>query len=515
MVEIRDQTKITSLENAWKNCGVLNTASTGDIKCLPISDVRNVQNINYAFAVDEIFKGKKSYIDNVATMETVDPEIVTKALGTFEYNQFKGTSTGASGEENKTNLKTMFANNLDLTVDGETSDNLNGEDIFDKLYNAVNPDDIKNLETPGFVTHTHVRYFPYLDGHTTCFSKNQGTTTIGTGKVAVVKTSAITNEFYFDKPEATETTTGFLQTEVAFKVGDETILSKTINESDSDQTAFGDTQIVSVDADSGGLKGDADNSVTTGAFQLGWDGTACTKKEITLSQNGKKPLEIPNNMKFKVCNKVTVKKETTFNVEPGANIQIESGGSIVVGRGAVVNVKGTINILAGGKIDNKGGTINILKGGKIENGGTITNEYDETDGVFVGGKIENYGTITNEYDGTINNESGSTFTNTGRIENYGTITNKDLGSTITNNGIITNKDGGTITNKDYGTIANKDGGTIENRGTIHNEYDGTITNTGTITNHGRIDNGSGIIYTRADGINGFPVEGNEPIIIES
>ena len=45
MVEIRDQTEITSLENAWKNCGVLNTASTGDIKCLPISDVRNVQNI--------------------------------------------------------------------------------------------------------------------------------------------------------------------------------------------------------------------------------------------------------------------------------------------------------------------------------------------------------------------------------------------------------------------------------------------------------------------------------------
>ena len=80
MVEIRDQTKITSLQNAWYNCGVLNTASTGDSTCLPISDVRNVRNIDYAFAVDDACKGKKSYIDNVATMETVDPNIVENAL---------------------------------------------------------------------------------------------------------------------------------------------------------------------------------------------------------------------------------------------------------------------------------------------------------------------------------------------------------------------------------------------------------------------------------------------------
>ena len=59
MIEIRDQKQITSLTNAWRNCGVLSTATTGSIDCLPISDVRNVETIDFAFAVDDVFQGKK------------------------------------------------------------------------------------------------------------------------------------------------------------------------------------------------------------------------------------------------------------------------------------------------------------------------------------------------------------------------------------------------------------------------------------------------------------------------
>ena len=90
MVEIREQDKIVTLEKAWYNCGVLSTATTGKITCLPIYDVRNVENIDYAFAVDEDFKEKTSYIDTIASMETVDPITVKDAKGTFENNKFRG-----------------------------------------------------------------------------------------------------------------------------------------------------------------------------------------------------------------------------------------------------------------------------------------------------------------------------------------------------------------------------------------------------------------------------------------
>lgn len=503
MLEIRDQTKITFLQNAWYNCGVLNTATTGDIDCLPISDVRNVENINYAFAVDDIFEGKKSYIDTVASMETVDPSIVQNAVGTFENNQFEGTSKGASGEENKTNLKTMFANNVDLTVNGIPSDVKNGEDIFEKLQNVVDHNDTTD---PPLIPpiHKHERYFPYLDGHTTCFTKSQGTTTIGDGNVAAVNTSANTNEFSIGTPN--NTGGELLQTEVAFTVVQDgetkTILSKTINENYSDQAAFGDTQTVGVDTDSGDLKGEADNSVTTGDFQFDWDGTPSTKKDLTLSQNNK-PLNIPNNTSFRVSHKITVESGTTFTVQPGASVEIASGGSIVVESGATVNVETGGKIKNEGRIENDGaienfGTI-INNFGIIDNGGTITNNGTITNDAPIiaiaitnSGKITNNGTITsysiikNNKDGTITNNFLGTIINYGEIYNDDTITND---GTITDDGTIENKKGGTITNK--GSITNffdiiYNNGTINNNGTITN--DRIIINSGLIINNGKICN---------------------------
>ena len=390
MVEIRDQTKITSLENAWKNCGVLNIASKGDSTCLPISDVRNVQYINYAFAVDDDFQGKKSYIDNVATMETVDPSVITDAIGTLQNNQLVGTSTGASGEENRTNLKTMFANNVDLTVDGIPSDEKNGNEIFEKLYDALEGDADTTI-----LRHNHVRYFPYLDGHTTCFTKGQGTTTIGDGNVAAVNTSAITNEFSTGTPNTTGVE--LLQTEVAFSVIDEdstkTILSKTINENYSDQVAFGDTQSVGVSG-SGNLTGGQSNSVSSGAYTLSWDGIPCTKRDITYGSLSGKSLEIPNNMNFRICHKVTISSGTTYNVQPGAKVEIAPGGSIVVQSGA------TVTIASDGYIDVKSeATVNVETGGTITNIGTIDNN----------GTINNNGTIETVTSGiTGNSVQGNT-----------------------------------------------------------------------------------------------------------
>jgi hypothetical protein len=432
MIGIRDQTKIQTLENAWRNCGVLNKSSTGDIDCLPISDVRNVENIDYAFAVDEIFKGEKSYIDNVATLETVDPEIVTTAEGTLQNNQLVGTSTGAPGQENKTNLKTMFANNVDLTVNGDSSDRTNGEDIFNKLFKA---DEAIKGEGDGADTtllrHTHQQYIAYLDGHTRCFSKNKGETTIGDGSVAAIKKEAGTNEFILDDETTTEdeskpkaTGTGLLQTEVAFNVDDDgttkNILSKTINANEQQLESRGDTQTVSVG--SGTLTG---IKYLTNGITFSWDGTPCTNDDLLIDSNA----TFPNNMHFRICHKITVTSGKTLTIGNGAKIGLDVGGSIVINSGAKVNVK---------------------KGGKI----------------LIEGTIVNNGTITNN--------------------------------------------GGTIT---IDPLADDDIGTITNNGTIDNNEGGIITINGTIANNGTINN-EGTINTVKDGIDGNPVQGNKPVIIE-
>ena len=395
MIEIRDQKQITSLTNAWRNCGVLSTATTGSIDCLPISDVRNVETIDFAFAVDDVFQGKNSYIDNVGSMETVDPGVVTNAVSTFQNNQFKGTSTGAPGSGGRTDLKNMFANNLDLTVDGIPSDEINGKDIFEKLSNIVfnTPSTANNYEI-----HNHVRYFPYLDGHTTCFSKNQGTTTIGKGNVAAINTSAITNEFSIG------TITGgglLLQTEVAFSVTNdgntETILSKTKNDKKEPTVATGDTQSVGVSG-SGDLTGGQSNSVSTGAYTLSWDGIPCTKKDITYESLSGNPLELPNNMNFKICHQVTINSGTKFNAKPGTSIRIETGGSLVIESGATANIEGTLTITGSGTITNNG-KINNEEDATIKNNGTITNN----------GTIDNDGTIETVTSGiTGNSVQGNT-----------------------------------------------------------------------------------------------------------
>ena len=495
MIGIRDQTKIQTLENAWRNCGVLNTSSTGDSVCLPISDVRNVSNINYAFAVDGIdsdevrlglgnFKGKNSYIDNVATMETVDPNVVKTAVGTFQNNQFRGTSTGASGEENRTNLITMFANNVDLTVNGDSSDKTNGKDIFTKLFDADQAIKAEEGADTTTLTHTHKQYIAYLDGHTTCFSKNQGGTTIGDGTVAAMEKKDNTNVFIFDdettpdESKPTATGTGLLQTEVAFEVVDQdgtnkNILSKTINVNKIQLASRGDTQTVSVGT--GTLTG---IRYLRDGITFSWDGTPCTSRDILINSTA----TFPNNMHFRICHQITVEKDSTLTIGPGAKIGLARDkatnrvGSLLVESGATVNIESGGKILIEGPITNNG---------TINNSGTIT----------IDPLADDYtGTITNN--GTINNNNGGIIDNNGEIDNSN-------GSTMTNYSTINNKKGGKIVNN--GVIANsittvKDKtirGTIINNGEIDNQFGGTINNKwqiqNRITDSPRIDTSDSII----------------------
>ena len=415
MLDIREQRKIQTLEKAWLNCGILSTATTGHIDCLPISDVRNVENIDYAFAVDEDFEGKTSYIDTVATLETVDPVVIYTAEGTFENNRFEGTCTGANNQEHKVELMTMFADNVDLTVDGIPSNEKNGIDIFEKLNDIVDSIGYRDPDSV-FLKHTHDEYNPYLDGHTKCFTKNQGKLNIGDGNVFAIRTIVDTNQFNFKDPSETK---NLLQTEVAFTVTKpgpfknvtQTILCKTINLNETQQTSSGDTQTVKVDQN-GNLLGKV---VGSNVITFDWTGTPCTKTDLVLQgSDGNNVIRFPNNMHFRICHKVTVLEGTILQIRPGAKIGIDAGGSIVIQKRAIVNVLELGKILIEGQIENNGtiyndGTVTIdprndSNNGKIANNGTINNKDD--------GKIENKGTLNNN--GTINND-GTIATVTGGI----------------------------------------------------------------------------------------------------
>lgn len=481
MVEIRDQLKITSLKHAWENCGVFNEIANSSNDCLPISDVRNVLYIDHAFAVDEIFKGKKSYIDNVATMETVDPKIINSARETFKNNLLKGTD--------KSNLRTMFADNLDLTIDTIPNDVSNGKNIFDKLSSLINlTDDTETDEEVNF-THTHVRYFPYLDGHTKCFTNSQGKTNIGNGNVAVVNTSSVTNYFYYNK-SLTSTNDGFLQTETAFTVNSKVLLYKSTDTFiEGIKTTVGNTKTITIGQ--GAFFNNSGFETRTNFYTLSWDGTPCTATNFGLVN----VCEVPNNLIFKVCHTVTIRRDATLNVNSGASVYIESSGSIVIEEGGTVNIHGRI-FNGGGKIDNNG-TINNKSTGEISNksADTVNNNDD-------------VGIINNNSTGIINNlgsiDNGSNDEIWGnQINNAGTITNEgssiaiailcDSNSVFNNSGIINNNDTRTIFIMsgivgDGGEVNASSYATMNNTGTINNTSTSRV---GGLTVEGHLNNESG------------------------
>ena len=190
------------------------------------------------------------------------------------------------------------------------------------------------------------------------FLKTQGTTSIGDGSVAAIQKQAYTNEISLET--LTETTEGFLQTEVAFSVTDEEddtkiILSKTINLNESQIESSGDTQDVSVKT--GFLTG---KLVSSNKITFSWDGTPCSKEDFEIPSDS----TFPNNMHFRVCHKITVKEGVKLTIGPGAKIGLDEGGSIVIENGANVNVETGGKILIEGTITNDGTITN--------NGGTIT-----------------------------------------------------------------------------------------------------------------------------------------------
>lgn len=521
---------VKSLICAYKNTGVLDTNLLSDpvaglaMIANDITKLRRVnndtENLDCAFAVDEVFKGASSYIDSMDNLEDLDPSVVFSAVGAFENNEFVGTSTGAEGEENVVNLKNMLANNLDLNKNGESSDVMNGNDIFDKFFDAVSG----NSDTDdNFITHAQDNIFAFMDGHTQRLS-GAIRKHIGTGEVAANKTTSTTEKIYFDGTEPTDTSAGSLQTEVAFTVlvdGEtKTILSKTTDEKENeDQTAFGETDTVSVDANSGNLKGSSDDeSVAIDSFQFDWDGIPCSKVDLTLSQKNK-PLNIPNNTSFRVCHEVTIKSGTTFIVQPGAKVEIASGGSIVVESGATVNInEGIVNIAEGGVITVEG-TLNNNFLGIIKNNGTINSSGTFNNNSLINnnadGDVTDAGTVNQERSGNVgtihqtggvfNNNSGAIINNTGIIKIQSDESNE---ITMNNTGTINNQSGSEIRisspgrkTKDKKYLINKKGGIIntvyESIIRIYNERG--LQNYGTINHNGIIIEEGSIIKEDIDG----------------
>ena len=112
---------VKSLNCAYENTGVLNvpiaskkSAKTAFYRAVSQGGVNDdTENLDCAFAVDEVFKGLNSYIDPMGPLEDLDPSVDISAVRAFENNQFVGTSKGAEGEENVVNSKNMLANNVD------------------------------------------------------------------------------------------------------------------------------------------------------------------------------------------------------------------------------------------------------------------------------------------------------------------------------------------------------------------------------------------------------------------
>jgi len=489
---------VKSLNCAYKNTGVLNTTTSlsadteglamlaNDFALLGVAGINDTENLDCAFAVDDVFKGLPSYIDHMGQLEDLDPSVLISGVGAFENNQFVGTSTGAKGEENVVNAKNFLANNLDLKKDGESFDELNGEDIFQKLYLSVNNDTEDNFV--GFTTHGHTAVKTALDGHTN--TGNTGKKHVGTGEVAVEKKTASTERYYSDGTQPTETEEGSLQTEVAFTVSTDeevlideetkTILSQTIDEQVDLEISVGDTDTVGMDAN-GKFKGT--NNATQGV-KFDWDGTACITENRTFSG---KSLNIPNNLPLRVCAEVIIKGNMT--VQPGAIVEIASGGSIVVESGATVNIdEGIVNIAEGGVITVEG-TLNNNFLGIINNSGTINSKgkinnisliNNNADGEFIWDirftsqeRSGNVGTI-NQTGGVFNNNSGAIINNTGiiKIQNSTSMTYDEI--TMNNTGTINNQSGSEIRISSPGRFMGEDKKYLKNYGIINTDYNSII-----------------------------------------
>ncbi len=190
----------------------------------------------------------------------------------------------------------------------------------------------------------------------------------------------------------------------------------------------------------------------------------------TLMSGMKTQLEIQKDSTLINTGKLTVDWNGTLDIEIGATLTNEINGAIVLETQAIVGNEGTLS---------NAGT--ITANGILRNGGVLNNSGAFS--VLNGASFENYATVNNS--GSIINASFSEFLNgiTGVFNNEsgGVLESKEK-MDLTNQGMITNKDGGTIISS----------GSFDNRGILNNDGElnsrGSLFNRGTLTNNGKLDN---------------------------
>ena len=192
-----------------------------------------------------------------------------------------------------------------------------------------------------------------------------------------------------------------------------------------------------------------------------------------------------NNHGF-LANIGTLNNDGTLN-NYGSSEDIERSG-VYVGVGKVLNNKGLVNNDSE-LVVNIGVFNNIIRS-------TLTNNTDAT--LDIRGIMTNQGLVTNDgllktgTGNTVFNQRGGILNNNALITNYGSLQNYEAtinnasGSTIDNEGLLSNTGGGTINNASGSTINNASGSTITNANgsTINSASGSTIDNEGTISNRG-------------------------------
>lgn len=206
-------------------------------------------------------------------------------------------------------------------------------------------------------------------------------------------------------------------------------------------------------------------------------------------------------------------------------LTLAAGSSFVYSRGELTN-SGTLTLAAGSNFDFSGATLN--------NGGTIHLQRNFTFGAAVsgtvklnaGGTVVNSALLTNSAGhwqdgfGTLNNQSGKSFVNSGFYVSHGNLVNA---GTLSNSGLLSlqsgsnfNFTGGTLNNtgdfelkrnfslgaaragtvnlnaagklRNYGILTNIAGHTQANAGTLYNAGGSTFNNVGTFNTSGLIEN---------------------------
>ena len=188
-------------------------------------------------------------------------------------------------------------------------------------------------------------------------------------------------------------------------------------------------------------------------------------------------------------------------------ININTGGSLIVSNGAVLNMGNSTNV---GDLSINGGTLTVGSSGVINNTATRAKFYINGGGLLTVASGGNYNQSTGTSDGVIGNSASDTTATVNRVTNAGTLqlqglyigtTSKGL-NTLDNAGYFTNT--GTLINiaqqaTATGTnqVINYSGGVISNSagftiGTLGTGFNQVVNNAGgTLYNAGSLNIGSG------------------------